>query len=67
MIVNMRPASVAGLNTVLEDMATRFSYEDQVAMVTIITEVLGGGQTDRTAGEERNREAGQDGKMDTSG
>ncbi|KAF5590126.1 hypothetical protein FPANT_6061 [Fusarium pseudoanthophilum] len=41
MIINLRPASVAALNTVVEEMSERFSEEQQEAMVNIIAEVLG--------------------------
>ncbi|KAI5456389.1 RNA polymerase Rpb4-domain-containing protein [Mariannaea sp. PMI_226] len=41
MILNLRPASVAALNTVVEEMSERFNEEQQEAMVTIIGEVLG--------------------------
>ncbi|KAL6700351.1 RNA polymerase Rpb4 domain-containing protein [Trichoderma pleuroticola] len=41
MILNLRPASVAALNTVIEEMSERFSDEQQEEMVTIILEVLG--------------------------
>lgn len=41
MILNLRPASVAALNTVIEEMSERFSDEQQEEMVAIILEVLG--------------------------
>ncbi|KAK1247058.1 hypothetical protein MKX08_000860 [Trichoderma sp. CBMAI-0020] len=41
MILNLRPASVAALNTVIEEMAERFSDEQQEEIVNIILEVLG--------------------------
>ncbi|CAM1509166.1 Fc.00g029050.m01.CDS01 [Cosmosporella sp. VM-42] len=41
MILNLRPASVAALNTVIEDMAERFDEQQQEAIVTAIAEVLG--------------------------
>ncbi|KAF4461123.1 Calcitonin gene-peptide-receptor component [Fusarium albosuccineum] len=41
MILNLRPASVAALNTVVEEMYERFNEEQQEAMVNIIAEVLG--------------------------
>lgn len=41
MILNLRPASVAALNTVIEEMAERFNDEQQEEMVNIILEVLG--------------------------
>ncbi|KAG5944789.1 hypothetical protein E4U59_006882 [Claviceps monticola] len=41
MLLNLRPASVAGLNTIIEDMSERFSEEQQEDMVNIVTQVLG--------------------------
>ncbi|PNY26408.1 DNA-directed RNA polymerase III subunit RPC9 [Tolypocladium capitatum] len=41
MILNLRPASVAALNTVVEDMAERFNDEQQEDMVNIVAQVLG--------------------------
>lgn len=41
MILNMRPASAIGLNTVVEEMGERFTPEQQEAMVEIIAETLG--------------------------
>ncbi|KAM0251743.1 hypothetical protein ACHAQJ_008018 [Trichoderma viride] len=41
MILNLRPASVAALNTVIEEMGERFNDEQQEEMVSIILEVLG--------------------------
>ncbi|KAH6604883.1 hypothetical protein Trco_006590 [Trichoderma cornu-damae] len=41
MILNLRPASVAALNTIIEEMGERFSDEQQEEMVTIVLEVLG--------------------------
>lgn len=41
MIINLRPASVAALNTVVEEMSERFNEEQQEAMVNIIAEILG--------------------------
>jgi hypothetical protein len=41
MILNLRPASVAALNTVVEDMTDRFTEEQQEEMVQIVGEVLG--------------------------
>ncbi|CCT71552.1 uncharacterized protein FFB20_15344 [Fusarium fujikuroi] len=41
MIINLRPASVAALNTVVEEMSERFNEEQQESMVNIIAEVLG--------------------------
>jgi hypothetical protein len=41
MILNLRPATTAALNTVLEDMTDRYTDEQQEEMVAIIAEVLG--------------------------
>ncbi|KAF7542536.1 hypothetical protein G7046_g10155 [Stylonectria norvegica] len=41
MILNLRPASVAALNTVIEDMGERFDDDQQEAIVTAIADVLG--------------------------
>ncbi|KAJ3472259.1 hypothetical protein NLG97_g11144 [Lecanicillium saksenae] len=41
MILNLRPCSVAALNTVLEDMGDRYTETEQEQLVTIISEVLG--------------------------
>ncbi|EGX94230.1 RNA polymerase III, subunit C17 [Cordyceps militaris CM01] len=41
MILNLRPASVAALNTVLEDMGDRYTETEQEDLVTITSEVLG--------------------------
>ncbi|KAK3196886.1 hypothetical protein K4F52_000230 [Lecanicillium sp. MT-2017a] len=41
MILNLRPATTPALNTVLEDMADRYTDEQQEEMVAIIAEVLG--------------------------
>ncbi|KAF5022619.1 hypothetical protein F66182_5334 [Fusarium sp. NRRL 66182] len=41
MILNLRPASAAALNTVVEDMSERFNEDQQEAMVNIIHQVLG--------------------------
>lgn len=41
MILNLRPASVAALNTVIEEMSERFNDEQQEEIVNIILEVLG--------------------------
>lgn len=41
MLLNLRPASVAALNTVVEDMSERFDEEQQEAIVTAISDVLG--------------------------
>jgi hypothetical protein len=41
MIFNIRPVSIAALNTIIEDMEERFDEQQQVDIVTIIAEVLG--------------------------
>lgn len=41
MILNLRPASVAALNTIIEDMPERFSDEQQEDMVNSVAEILG--------------------------
>lgn len=41
MLLNLRPGTVAALNTVIEDMSERFDEEQQEQIVTIIAEVLG--------------------------
>lgn len=41
MLINLRPASVAALNTIIEDMTERFDEEQQEAIVGAIAEVLG--------------------------
>ncbi|KAF5972181.1 DNA-directed RNA polymerase III subunit rpc9 [Fusarium bulbicola] len=59
MIINLRPASVAALNTVVEEMSERFNEEQQEAMVNIIAEVLG----QFSAAEEGAEEEGADVSM----
>lgn len=41
MLLNHRPASVVALNTLVEDLAERFTDEQQADMVAIIARVLG--------------------------
>ncbi|KPM39307.1 hypothetical protein AK830_g7247 [Neonectria ditissima] len=41
MLLNLRPASVAALNTIVEDMGERFDEEQQEAIVTAIADILG--------------------------
>ncbi|GAP88612.1 putative DNA-directed RNA polymerase III subunit rpc9 [Rosellinia necatrix] len=41
MVLNMRPTGSAALNTVLEDMETRFDAEQQEEIIRIIVEFLG--------------------------
>ncbi|KAM0345361.1 hypothetical protein ACHAPU_006522 [Fusarium lateritium] len=59
MIINLRPASVAALNTIVEEMTERFNEEQQEAMVNIIAEVLG----QFPASEEGAEEEGADVSM----
>ncbi|GKT46961.1 DNA-directed RNA polymerase III subunit rpc9 [Colletotrichum spaethianum] len=56
MILNLRPASVAALNTVIEEMSERFDENQQEEMVNIIAEVLG-----TFPQEEAQEEAGDEG------
>lgn len=59
MILNLRPASVAALNTVIEEMAERFNDEQQEEMVNIILEILG--QFEASANANGNEDdAGED-------
>lgn len=41
MMLNLRPASVAALNTIIEDMPERFSDEQQEDMVNSVAQILG--------------------------
>lgn len=41
MIFNLRPNSIPGLNTIIEDMEDRFDEQRQGEIVAIIGEVLG--------------------------
>ncbi|KAH9907853.1 HRDC-like protein [Xylariomycetidae sp. FL2044] len=41
MLINMRPASIANLNAVLEDMENRYTSEEQQEICDIVIEVLG--------------------------
>lgn len=41
MIFNLRPSSIAALNTIIEDMEDRFDEERQGEIVAIIADVLG--------------------------
>lgn len=41
MILNLRPGSVPVLNTVVEDMAERFTDDQQIEMIDIVIDVLG--------------------------
>ncbi|KAM4059219.1 RNA polymerase rpb4 domain-containing protein [Hirsutella rhossiliensis] len=46
MILNLRPADVVALNTVVEDMAERFTEEQQQEIVDVIAQVLGQFESD---------------------
>jgi len=41
MIVNLRPTTPSALNTVIEEMETRFEDDEQQKMVSLILEILG--------------------------
>lgn len=41
MLLNLRPAAVAALNTIIEDMPDRFTDNQQEELITIITDILG--------------------------
>ncbi|KAI1438954.1 HRDC-like protein [Xylaria sp. CBS 124048] len=41
MLVNIRPASNASLNAVLEDMTERFTEQQQEEIISIVVEILG--------------------------
>ncbi len=41
MLFNLRPQSVANLNTSIEDLEDRFTMEQQEAIIDIIVSVLG--------------------------
>ncbi|TWU79015.1 hypothetical protein ED733_008385 [Metarhizium rileyi] len=41
MILNLRPASIAALNTIIEDMPERYSDGQQEEMVDIVADILG--------------------------
>lgn len=57
MVLNLRPASIAALNTIIEDMPERYSDEQQEEMVAIVAEVLGQFEV---AEAEENGDAGED-------
>ncbi|KAG6024179.1 hypothetical protein E4U41_001836 [Claviceps citrina] len=62
MMLNLRPASVAALNTIIEDMPERFSDEQQEDMVNSVAQVLG--QFEVAEAPEENGDADQNGDMD---
>jgi hypothetical protein len=59
MIMNLRPANVSNLNTVVEEMTDRFSDEQQEEIVAIIGDVLGrpDGAAERQAMTDNAKEA----------
>ncbi|GAB0137576.1 hypothetical protein EsDP_00005836 [Epichloe bromicola] len=61
MILNLRPASVAALNTIIEDMPERFSDEQQEDMVNSVAEILGQFEAAEAA---ENGEAAEEGDVD---
>ncbi|KAI1769692.1 RNA polymerase II [Hypoxylon sp. FL1150] len=56
MLFNVRPASIAVLNTVIEDMEERFSEEQQEEILNIIAETLGHFPPAEENGEENGAE-----------
>lgn len=52
MILNLRPASMAALNTIIEDRSDRFSEDQQEEMVNIVAEVLGRFEAEETENQE---------------
>ncbi|KAG5914042.1 hypothetical protein E4U42_000719 [Claviceps africana] len=62
MILNLRPASVAALNTIIEDMPERFSDEQQEDMVNSVAQILG--QFEVAEEAEENGEQNGDVDMD---
>jgi hypothetical protein len=59
MIINLRPTNTSNLNTLVEEMEDRFDEDQQMAIVQIITEVLGkgDGEAERQAMEDHAVEA----------
>ncbi|KAG5979150.1 hypothetical protein E4U55_005500 [Claviceps digitariae] len=62
MMLNLRPASVAALNTIIEDMPERFSDEQQEDMVNSIAQILG--QFDLVEEAEANGDDAANGDVD---
>lgn len=60
MILNLRPASIAALNTIIEDMPERYSDEQQEEMVNIVAEILGQFEV---AEADDNGDGGEDGDV----
>jgi hypothetical protein len=63
MLFNLRPSSVAALNTVIEDMSDRFQDEQQEEIVAIISEVLGQFGPSSEAGREEEPDVDADVSM----
>jgi hypothetical protein len=59
MIMNLRPANVSNLNTMIEEMEDRFSDEQQEEIVAVIGDVLGrpDGAAERQAMTDNAKEA----------
>ena len=60
MILNLRPDSVPALNTIIEDMAERFTEEQLDEIVNIIAEVLGYFEPPAEGGQENGDAHGAD-------
>ncbi|KFH42348.1 DNA-directed RNA polymerase III subunit-like protein [Hapsidospora chrysogenum ATCC 11550] len=61
MILNLRPASVPALDTIIEDMGERFTEEQHEEIIAIIVEVLGRFEpAEEAEGEKGARENGGD-------
>jgi hypothetical protein len=58
MILNLRPASVPALDTIIEDMGERFTEEQHEEIIAIIVEVLG--RFEPAAEEDGGQENGGD-------
>lgn len=61
-MLNIRPASIPALNSIVEDMSVRFTDEQQEEMVTAIASVLG--QFEPTAAQAEANGGGADISMD---
>lgn len=59
MIMNLRPTKPENLNTIVEEMETRFNDDEQNEIVKVITEVLGkpDGEAERQAMTDNAKEA----------
>jgi len=58
MIFNLRPAYVASLNAIVEDMSDRYTLEEQKAIVETIASVLGKFPEDVPADNEADQDNG---------